>query len=181
MDEFISLIQFRTAIPFGYLLFSIAWLVLTVSGIITILVLAWKKKYRSPKLYLMLSLVALNFGYAYVNIYYGSDLDLNPLFSESELIGEWGDGKSKMLLLENGKAKLFLSPKHRKRLEIDNGSGYWYKENNFNLIIGSNERDRESKNALFRVIKYGKNYRIIIEDYEDLDQWDGGLGFKQSQ
>ena len=179
MDEFISSIQFHTAVPFGYLLFFMAWISLCIWAIKNITTMVWRREFRSVKLYAMMILLVVNFGYAYASIIYSENIDLNPSFSEMDLVGEWVDGSSKVVLSKEGKAELYLSKDHLARLEIENGSGYWYKEHDFNILIGSTAVHNVSKSGVLRVIKYGESYRIIIEDYGDRDMWDGHLGFKR--
>ncbi|AJQ94770.1 hypothetical Protein YC6258_02732 [Gynuella sunshinyii YC6258] len=104
---------------------------------------------------------------------------MNPFFNESSLVGEWNYGNSELLLSSDGTAKISLSSSLLARLNIDNGEGYWRKEGDFNLLIGSASANFASKSGMLRVIQYAENYRLIIEDYDDPDMWDGSLGFKQ--
>jgi len=179
MDEFISRIQFHTAIPFGYLLFSLLWLGTVVWAIKNIVSNLWARNFRGPKIYIAGSLLIVAVGYAYASIKYSVNINMNPFFQESVLVGEWDYGNSKLVLNPDGTAKINLSNSLLTRLNIDNGEGYWRKEGDFNLVLGSNAVNFVSENGLLRVIQYADKYRLIIEDYEDPDMWDGSLGFKR--
>lgn len=179
MDEFISIIQFHTAIPFGYLLFSALWLGIVVWALKNTISNFWSKNFRRPKLYIAGCILVVAVGYAYASIKYSENLNMNPFFQESTLVGEWEYGSSTLVLKPDGRAKISLSNSLLARLNIDNGEGYWRKEGDFNLVLGSNAVNFVSKNGLLRVIQYSNKYRLIIEDYEDPDLWDGSLGFKR--
>lgn len=103
---------------------------------------------------------------------------MNPIFNQSDLVGEWKYGRSKLLLKSDGTAEISVSNSMQLKLGIDNGEGYWRKNGDFNLVLGSNAVNFTSKNTVFRVIQYAGNYRLVIGDYEDPDIWDGDLGFK---
>ena len=178
MDEFISLIQFHTAIPFGYLLFSLFWLAVVAWALKNVLGSLWRKRVREPKMYFAGGLLVLAFGYAYASLIYSENLNMNPFFNESDLVGEWEYSGSKLMLKPDGTARIGLTKSLRSRLNIDNGEGYWRKEGDFNLIVGSNPVNSTSKNGMLRVIQYAESYRLIVEDYDDPDMWDGSLGFK---
>jgi len=179
MDEFISIIQFHTAIPFGYLLFSLLWLGVVVWAVKNALSGLWAKRFREPKMYIAGSLLVIAVGYAYASIRYSENINMNPFFKESVLVGEWAYGNSRLVLEPEGVATINFSNPLLARLGIDNGEGYWRKEGDFNLVLGSAAVNFESKNGILRVIQYAGKYRLIIEDYEDPDMWDGSLGFKQ--
>lgn len=191
MDEFISIIQFRTVVPFGYFLFFAAWLGLSVWAVIKIVIMMWRREFRSIKLYTMLVVLGLTFGYAYSSVVYSRKINFVPSFSEADLIGEWVDGDSKLVLFSGGGVEFLLSDDHLTRLGMDNGKGYWHKEHGYFVILGSSTEsggindgvnDYVSNipdNGELRLIKYGEHFRIIIEDYGDPDMWDGHLGFKQ--
>ncbi len=179
MDEFISIIQFHTAIPFGYLLFSLLLLGVVVWALKNIVSNLWTKKLRGPKLYIAVILLIAAIGYTYASIRYSENINMNPFFNESALVGEWNYGNSELVLKPDGTAKISLSDSLLERLNIDNGEGYWRKDGDFNLVLGSDAVNFVSKNGKLRVIQYAEKYRLIIEDYEDPDMWDGSLGFKQ--
>jgi hypothetical protein len=179
MDGFISIIQLHTAIPFGYLLFLLLWLGVVVWAVKNIFSNLWAKSFRGPKMYVAVSLLVVAVGYAYAIIRYSENINMNPFFKESVLVGEWTYGSSKLVLKPEGIASINFSNPLLARLGIDNGEGYWRKEGDFNLLLGSTAVNFESKNGILRVIQFAGKYRLIIEDYEDPDMWDGSLGFKQ--
>jgi hypothetical protein len=179
MDEFISIIQFHTAIPFGYLLFSLLWLSVVAWALKNIVSTLWSRRFRGLRIYIAGCLLVVSFGYVYASIRYSENINMNPFFQESALVGEWSYGGSKLVLKPDGIATINLSKSLLARLGIDNGDGYWRKEGDFNLVLGSAAVNFESKNGMLRVIQYAEKYRLIIEDYEDPDMWDGSLGFKQ--
>ncbi|WP_027710130.1 hypothetical protein [Zooshikella ganghwensis] len=85
-----------------------------------------------------------------------------------------------MILKHYGTATINFSNSLLARLDINNGDGYWRKEGDFNLVLGSTAVNLKSKSGMLRVIQYAEKYRLIIEDYEGLDMWDGSLGFKKT-
>jgi len=178
MDELISTMQFRTAIPFGYLIFALILLISSLWAAKSIFHLCWKKNFRSVKLYFALGLLLVNSAYAYVNIAFEHDLNLNPTFVEADVFGEWQDGNSRLSLLKDGTAVLNLDKEYRTRLGLENGKGYWNKHQDFEISIGKGQKESGSKSAFLRVVIFNSKYRII--DYpEDGDMWDGDLGFKR--
>lgn len=178
MEEFISLIQFRTAAPFGYLIFFIVCLSVGIWAIKNIVRLCWLKDFKKPKLYVALGLLMLESAYIYINIANSEMINMNPVFSESDIVGNWVDGESTITLSQDGKATIQLGRKYLSRLQIDNGDGYWRKQQDFNIFIGSNTVDTVSKTGVLRVITCNNKYRIIIENH-DPDMWDGDIGFKR--
>lgn len=83
------------------------------------------------------------------------------------------------MLKPSGTAKITFSSSLLARLNVDNGEGCWGKDGDFNLVLGSSRVDSASKNGLLRVMQYAGKYRLIVEDYEDPDMWDGSFGFKR--
>ena len=179
MDEFISIIQFRSAMPFGYLLFTLVWLSVVAWSLKNILSNLLGKKFYSPRLYITGSLLVVCIGYVIASVKYSENINMNPFFNESDLVGEWNYGSSNLVLKPDGTAEINLSKSLLERLDIDNGEVYWRKKGDFNLVLWSNEVNFVSNNRMLRVIEYADKYRLIIEDYDDLDMWDGSLGFKQ--
>jgi hypothetical protein len=47
------------------------------------------------------------------------------------------------------------------------------------LLIGFNWDESRTKRAQLRVLRYDSELRIIVEDFEDPDIWDGHLGFRR--
>lgn len=89
MDELISIIQLRSAIPFGCLLFSLLWLGVVVWALKNFVSNLWKKKFLRPKGYIAGCLLVVAFGYAYASIRYSENINMNPFFKEPVLVGEW--------------------------------------------------------------------------------------------
>ena len=176
MEDFVSKIQFSTAIPFGYLIFSIAWFSVMFWAAKNIFIQCWKKNYFNKKLYLSFIVAFLGAAYLYSSIIYSNNLDMNPSFKEEHLLGSWEYNESNLELHSGGTAKLQFSESLKKRTGLVNGEGYWYKYQDFTIIISSNVDSQT--NSQFRVIKYADSYRIIVDDYDDPDMWDGHLGFK---
>ena len=178
MDDLISAIQFRTALPFGYLIFALIWLTISLWATKNIIQLCWKKKFRSIKLYLASGILLVSSAYAYVNIAFEEYLNINPLFVEADVFGEWQDGSSSFSLLQDGTAVLKLDKEYRTRLGMENGKGYWYKHQDFYISISNAQKESSSKSVLFRVVNFNGKYRVIADYPSDPDQWDGDLGFK---
>jgi len=172
MDDFLSLIQFRTAMPFGYLFFFLFWLYVGVWSIKKIYKCLRAKEFTKPKLYIAATILLLNLSYMYSNVLFTEALNFNPFFKEADVVGKWIDGESSIELLANGQVTLKLNKDYEERLHLISGSGSWYKEYDFNIIISN------SSHTVMRVIKYNQEYRMIVDDYGDPDAWDGSLGFK---
>ena len=182
IEDIIPKIAFRTAIPFGYLLFYLILILTGVWALKNIIQLLWYGKYKNIKLYFSLIILIFNGLYLYSDKIYDDYLELNPSFSESELIGHWLDEDSLITFEPEGKARFVFREEYKKRLGIDkNGEGYWEKVNDFNIYIGIKPKEKDSKVNLLRVIKYKNIYRIIIDDFDDPDMWDGHLGFRKSK
>ncbi len=165
--------------PFGYLLFSLLWLGVVVWAVKNIVSNLFAKRFHGPKMYIAGGLLIVAVGYAYASVRYSENINMNPFFKESALVGDWTYGNSKLVLMPEGIAVINFSNSLLEKMGIDNGEGYWKKEGDFNLVLGSTVVNFESKNGILRVIQYAGKYRLIIEDYEDPDMWDGSLGFKQ--
>jgi len=179
MDNLISVIQFRTSVPFGYLIFALIWLMISLWAAKNIIQLCWKKKFRSVKLYIASGILLVNSAYAYVNIAFEEYLNLNPLFVEADVFGEWQDGNSSFSLLQDGTAVLKMDKEHRTRLGLENGKGYWYKHQDFYISIGNAQKESSSKSVLLRVVNFNGKYRVIADFPLDPDEWNGDLGFKR--
>lgn len=179
MEDLLSLMQVRTAVPFGYLIFWLAWLSVSFWAAKNVVQQCWTKRYRSARLYVALGLLFLSSLFLYSNIRFDAYLNMNPLFAEADVIGEWQDGDSQFTLLQNGRAILNLNDEYKRRLGLENGEAYWQKHYDFNIRIGSNRKGRGPDTAVLRVISFNGKFRIIVDDYEDPDMWDGNLGFKR--
>jgi len=180
MNELIPAIQFRTDLPFGYLIFWLTWLMISLWAAKNVIQLCWKKKFRSVKLYIASVLLLVNSAYLYVDITIEEYLDYNPRFVEADMFGEWQDESSSFSLLQDGTAVLNLDKEHRTLLGLENGKGYWHKHQSYYISIGKGQKESSSKSVLFRVISFKGKYRLIIAiDPLVLDGWNGDLGFKR--
>ncbi len=179
MEKIILLFQFRTGLPFGYLFFSLFLLLITGLSLKTIVLSIVNKKITYTFFISILGLI-FSSSFFYANLYFEDNLELNPTFSSNDIIGTWKDNNSGFELLNDGKAFLKFSPKHVKRLGLKNGSGYWFRYQDFSIKIGF-DGQKKSNYGILRVIKDGNEYRIIIEDFDDPDMWDGHLGFKKQK
>lgn len=179
MEDLFSILLIRTAIPFGYLIYAVMWLVVSLWAIVTIVRLCWTGRFGSIKLYVASALLFLSAATIYSNMMFDKYLDLNPGFADADIIGTWRDGNSEFTLLETGRTIIDLTDEHRYRLDVENGEGTWQKIYDFNIKISDAQEKPGSKTGLLRVIRFNEKYRIIIDDFDDPDMWDGDLGFKR--
>ena len=188
MEEFIAFIQYRSTMPYGQLLFSISYGVITFwSAVVLIASLLLTKPFGRISV-VSSSILTICVCYGFAWHWYSNNLELTPSFNEAEVVGVWQDQDSRVQLNADGSAELQFEQTYLDRLKVRNGKGYWYRDGDFNLIVGSSI-DKASMDggsseplagsyALFRVISYADEFRIIIEDFEDVDSWDGHLGFQ---
>ncbi len=181
MDSFISFMQLRTAIPFGYAIYAILWLLFSFWAVKNIIQCIWTKKYREKRLYLASALLLFNLVYLYFNIAFGGYLEFNPHFTRTDIIGEWQDGDSKIVFQKDGKLILNIEDSYQARLNVKNGDGYWQRYFDFNIQISNTKERLNSNDHFLRVIVFNGKYRIIIDDFDDPDLWDGGLDFVKKE
>ena len=180
MDELISIIQFHTAVPFGYGLFLLIWLIITIGSLRKMMILIWRRQYHSSGFYLFSAIFICSIAYLYGTVRYEQNLDMNPVFKDEDIVGRWEYGKAKMILEPSGQAQFSFSKTVSSRVHLHSGNGFWHREGDFNIKIHSLNADQSATYGLFRVIKYHDDYRIIIDDFNDPDMWDGSLGFRKA-
>ena len=178
MDEFIAIMQFRTAAPFGYGLFLFIWIIITIGSFRKMVIMLFRGQLESPRLYLFSAIFICCIAYLYGAFRYDKNLDMNPIFKDEDVVGMWQYGEAKMILEQSGQARFLFDDAIENRIHMNSGNGYWSREGDFNLVIADHDTDQSSY-ELFRVIKYHDNYRIIIADFDDPDMWDGSLGFRK--
>lgn len=178
MDQIPSALQIRAGSPFGYL--AIGPILLAVSIILIVIVFRRIIERDIFDLSFGSAIVGLSFISLVVvaNFRFSDKLDLNPSFTEADLIGHWSHGASSLLLKPDGSAEFAFDTRLQSRIGIENGKGYWMKSSDF-LISFDNHR-RSTQNTILRVILYDTEYRMIIEDFSDYDEWDGDLGFQKT-
>ncbi len=178
MDAVMSALQVRTAIPFGYLFFALGWVV-GMSALAVIMLRCIHHQKVVNFFGFFASLTGLCFGALIfvANTVLREQVEFNPLFSKIDLIGGWTNGSSGFELASKNEASFSLEPDLRKLLGILNGEGYWERTGDFDVNIGN---QRMSQTTKLRVVRYRDELRIIIQDYPDLDMWDGDLGFGKS-
>lgn len=176
MDTIFSALQVRSAIPFGYLLLALGWIV--GMSALAVVMLRGIRRRNFASLRFFVSAAGFCFGALIfvANIVFPDRLEFNPLFSVEDLIGSWAQGASSFDFENGNTATFFLEPELRNRLGVSNGGGYWEKSGDFSISIGNQS---VSQTAILRVVRYEDELRIIIQDFSDLDMWDGDLGFRK--
>jgi len=127
MADIISQIQFRNAVPFAYMFFSLMLLIVALVCLIVIGVSVWKRKYGSLKSIISVLVLALIGVYAYSGFIYSNNLNLNPFFKEQQLVGRWGAGDATLLLSEGNSAEIAFDEKYIQRTGLESGMGTWNK------------------------------------------------------
>jgi hypothetical protein len=179
MERLLEILQFRTAIPFGYALFFLLLCLMASVGLLVFIVGLLRRHTQSGRLvacagWLMLCGAIIVYA---ANWLFEARLDLNPSVQPKELAGEWNDGKARLHLRDNGTFELEASGKLARRLGAQRAAGQWSLDD-YNLHL---QTPAGHPHAALRVIRFGQHYRIIIDDFGDFDAWDGRLGFKQSK
>jgi hypothetical protein len=105
------------------------------------------------------------------------NIDFNPSFSDSDIVGNWSNGDSHIQFKENRTVHFTFGAQYRDEMGINSGDGNWHKQGDFNIQI-TNAKLTEILPEL-RVIKKKDEYRLIIET-DDPDSYDYRSAFKRS-
>lgn len=177
MDTVMSALQVRTEIPFGYLLFAVGWVVGMSALAVIMLGGIHRRKFANVGFFASAAGFCLGALIFIANIVFPDRMEYNPLFSGEDLIGSWVHGASYIDFDSESAAIFSLEPEMRNRLGVANGDGSWEKTGDFGISVGN---ESPSQTAILRVVRYGDELRIIIQDFSDFDMWDGDLGFRKS-
>jgi hypothetical protein len=175
-EQIFEHLQFSTAVPFGYLLFFFICLVAALWLVTNIIRSTLRRNFLSvPFLGGVsgLGFLALVF---YANL--AQDLDLNPPFTEADIVGRWIDGDSTLQLNPSGTVHFVFGTQYRYTREPVTGDGTWSRRSDFTIQITSNEPDQTM--PILRIVKSNTKYRIILDLRDDPDMWDRHLGFRRS-
>mgnify|MGYP001545713214 CR=1 FL=1 len=191
MKEFlIETFTIRTGMPFGYILFLGIIFILFCYSILQFIKYAILSK-RS-KSHPLIAFVLFGFSALVVWVSIVSEgIEYNPTdITVSDICGRWRDGESELLFYANGKYQSFFkSHNYQKRLGIKQNYGYWYL-NDYQIFMYADQKQKQTVNnpgrnhaefwqPRFRVLKVNGRYRLILDDFVDLDLWDGRLAFKK--
>lgn len=180
MERILELMQVRTAVPFGYLAFAMMLCVVAAAGLLLFVAGLFLRKSILGRVMAVVGWVVFC-GVVVVivaNLLFDSRLNMNPTRVTSEaLIGEWLDGKTSLRLAADGSFTLQASGRLIRRLGTRNASGNW-SQHDSRLHLRTTSGQELSP---LRVIQFGKQYRIIVDDFGDPDEWDGRLGFKRTR
>ena len=113
----------------------------------------------------------------FANIVFEQNLDMNPMFKEADIVGTWQDDQSRLEFAANKQVIFQFDNAYKSRVPVFAGNGTWSRKDDFEIIITINAKT--SKLYPLRVIKVGRNYHLILEDFDDPDLWDHHLGFKK--
>lgn len=162
--------------PFGYLMFGTIWLIGTIGLMVFVIRSLMRRNIFNFRFGFAIAGLTLSAAILVANVVFSNSLNVNPLFTRSDLTGSWMTGSSEFRLEQDGSAIFAFEPTARSRIGVSNGPGYWKRVDDF-MISLSNQRNVDQ--PVLRVIRFNDQYRIVIEDYGDFDQWDGDLGFRK--
>jgi hypothetical protein len=168
---------FRTAFPFGYLLFVGLPLLGAIGLGVTLLMRDVRKLPRSGAMQLSWGLVILAGVALYLGLteVYARALDLNPVVNERDLVGLWRDGAATLELQADG---TYRCGKSREACGAFSQMGRWVHDGSFQLSFtpaGGSERST----LVRRIVRYAGTLRLTSA-FEDPDEWDGALSFAHS-
>lgn len=106
-----------------------------------------------------------------------NQIDLNPSFNDSDIIGDWKDGDSYIQLKPDQTVHFTFGERYRARMGIVSGDGHWHKQGDFNIRI--TDANSEKSLPMLRVIKIRDKYRLKME-VNDPDLYDYRWVFKRS-
>jgi hypothetical protein len=178
LDFLYETFTFSTGVPFGYFIFYGFVFALVTAGITSL-----GLSYFLPKARLPLGVVGL-LSVALVTLFFYTEttnsVELNVVFEQSDILGDWEDGDSQLRFLANGKLHFILAPRYLSGSSGQtSGVGSWEREGDFNIRIVA--KDPVNFSLHMRVIQFNDSYRIIHDDFEDFDEWDHHLGFQRKQ
>jgi hypothetical protein len=174
MDK-LEYLQFSTEMPFAYLgFFTMAVLALIVGLILFGLGLRFRRWIMAVA---GVGIAALVVTIIAANIVFSDHLDLNPVFSEQNIIGQWDDDDGSHLDINADHCVHFrFGPRYSGRASPATGDGTWKRSDDFEITIVPSNRSGASIPPL-RVIAFNGKTHLILEDFTDTDGWDHHLGF----
>lgn len=178
MDKFLEIFQFSTAVPFGYVIVFGACLVVALVCLLAVGSAVLQGKFLGVRFLgggLVLSLIALFF---VANFILSAQLDMNPQFEDGEVVGHWRDGKSELTFNADHTVRFAFGDDYKGRQPVLRGQGTWRKKDDFEIEITPGAWLSPMQPPL-RAIKSGKTLRLIVEDFDDPDEWDHHLGFRR--
>ncbi len=155
MTDMLSQLRLSSGMPFGMLFIVLSLVGLCVSGLLGAL------RLRRPAWRIAAAGVAVLAG-GRLALGIASEVlvqeDLNPVVQPGELVGSWRDGAQPLTLRADHTFQLRGPP---------DGAGNW------NL----HDWELSLNDTKARVIKVNGAYRIVLSFPDDLDEWNGRLGF----
>jgi hypothetical protein len=162
--DFLGYFAFRTAFPFGYLIFAAGGLVAFSVGLY--LVVTARPADRS-RVIGGGGMVAMVLFFVAANLLYGAAIELNPTFTRADMIGTWREDESQLSLHGDGTY----------RCQGDSQCNLMGSEGRWRLEGGSLTFERaDGSLASQRVVRYFDALRFA-NPIEDPDSWDGRLTF----
>jgi hypothetical protein len=107
-----------------------------------------------------------------VNVWYdpANDIDLNPLFAEGDLVGQWRDGQADLELRADGSFTCHGGG----ACAILGGAGRWARLHDFELSFTPDD----GRNIVLRRVVSLRGQLCLTLLGDDLEMWDGMLTFK---
>jgi len=157
---------FRTGVPFGYALFVIVLLSMTLGGIGLVAYGLWRRKLL--RFGIGAGLLALVAAIASANLAADRDLDLNPMIrSDSTIVGLWLQGADTL----NIRADHSFTCRGRACRDLAL-AGTWARAQDFDILF----RAASGGEVRRRVVRYRNQLRLTVFP-DDPDEWDGHLSF----
>ncbi len=177
MENLLLLLQFNPQVPYGHLLSTTAWIVVSLGVLLFVLRSIRLGGLATRRTGIGIIALLLSTPVTYANLTIPDAVDFNPNFTAADLVGNWKMEGSQLQLESDGTANFRLEPKFSTRSGLGNGKGIWKKISDGN-ISAANTPPLTGK-ALLRIIRHRREIRIIIEDTDTPQLWDGDLGFRK--
>jgi hypothetical protein len=160
--------MFRTAFPFGYLIFYGFLMGVAVLGVALIIMSRIFDRKCSGGMIAGMVMVGAVVAIIGVNAVFDGAMEWNTAASRKELVGLWHYGETDLTLRSDG---TFLYDEDRFTDEKSVAGTWALSDWNLRLV------DDSLMSRQFRVVRYFGRYRLMWAPIGDPDTWDDDLGF----
>jgi hypothetical protein len=176
MERILELLQFRSALPFAYLGFCCAT-VSVVAVAVSLIVWGMLKRPRSRWRIAIGAIVLCGTAVQFAAILvFDSMIEFNPSpVNRQDLHGLWSDRGTTLQVNADGTFDLKAKEPLAARIGATEATGTWTL-GDFNLYL---KTASGASLTPLRVIQFGSSFRLIVDDFDDPDWWDGRLGFRR--
>jgi hypothetical protein len=166
--DFLGVFSFRTAFPFGYLITLAALVGAAALGLALLLLGLGAHPFDRTRVVCGGGLVAMVVFSVAANQLYGAALELNPLVTAANVIGEWREDRARLSLHPDGTYHCDGFGE----CNAFGADGRWWLADSGELTFDRIDGRRTSQ----RVVRYFGALRLTDPIY-DPDSWDGQLTF----